>query len=223
MANVEVAYQLRTDARFLVASQELVPGSSWPYQKVLGELRAHPALDASALAQGMVREFVQHYTDHPPGAGDITKVALDLSKTDELARRLDLFASALLEKIDANAPGLAKAQIDVRSAETRNGLRRSSKFDFHLFDMATLARRVARASDAKVQAAANALLDTLMPGAGAVLAEGHVGDWFEGIGGVTVYLPQPPLAGSSHYGDLDFAKETCWPRLLREYRDCFPP
>ena len=31
MANLEVAYEVRNSVRYLVASEELVPGHSWPY------------------------------------------------------------------------------------------------------------------------------------------------------------------------------------------------
>jgi hypothetical protein len=223
MASVEVAYQLRPHARFLVASQELVPGSSWPYKKVFGDLAANPKLDAGAFARLLVEEFVRHYTANPPPAGDVTKVALDLSKTAALVGCIDAFAAALLDGIRARAPLIAQSQIDVRDQETRKGRRQPSKFDYHLFDLATLARRIAQGADPKLLAASGALLDALQPAAGAVLAEGHVGGWFAGIGGVTVYLPQPPLRGSAHYGALDFAGATHWPRLLAEYRGCFPP
>ncbi len=223
MANVEVAYQLREHARYLVASQELVPGNSWPYQKVMGRLSANPKLDAEQFARLMVEEFLRHYIDNPPPAGDVTKVALDLSKAAALANAINDLAGLLLEDVAAIAPLIAQSQIEVRNVETRKGKRQPSKFEFHLFDVGSLARRIASGASPKLQAAANTVITSLAPGAGAVLAEGHVGEWFDGIGGVTIYLPQPPEVASSHYAALDFASATRWPTLMEQYRKRFPP
>jgi hypothetical protein len=223
MANAEVAYQLRDHAKYLVASQELVPGHSWPYPSLYGALRADARQDAAQFARRIVDEYVSHYTANPPAAGDVTQVALDLSKVGVLAGALDGFATALLADIGTNADRLADSQIHVRNVESRKGARQPNKFSYHLFDVATLARRIAAGAGAPLRAAADALVAALQPGAGPVLAEGHRGEWFDGLGGVTVYLPQARVQGSRWYDDLDFAKATRWPRLLSEYRAHYPP
>lgn len=224
MANVEVAWQLRGHVKYLVASQELVPGHSWPYGKIFGKLIATPAMNAATLAKLIVDEYVAYYTANPPGAGDITKVALDLSRIDELRKAADEFAAAILADIDSEANPLAAAQIAARDQESRKGARKPNKFDFHLWDLGTLARRLAARNPGSAIANASAnLLQALQPGAGAVLAEGHVGDWFDGLGGVTAYLPMNPARASAHYADLGFAQDTRWPKMLAEYRNFFPP
>lgn len=224
MANVEVGWQLREHLRYLVASQELVPGHSWPYGKIYGQLIATPTMNAATLAKLIVDEYVAYYTANPPGAGDVTKVALDLSRIDELRKAADEFAGAVLEDIDAQARPLAAAQIAARMQESRKGLRQPTKFDFHLWDLGTLARQLASQSPGSPVAVASAkLVQALKPGAGTVLAEGHVGAWFDGLGGVTVYLPMHPAHASRHYADLGFAQTTRWPKMLAEYRDYFPP
>ena len=53
-----------------------------------------------------------------------------------------------------------------------------------------------------------------------MLAEGHVGDWFDGIGGVSIYL-MPPGDGnqiSQFYGDVALAQPPLrWLEFLRAY------
>ncbi len=51
MANLEVAYELRNTVRYLVASEELVPGHSWPYRAIYGALRSSPELGGDDLAR----------------------------------------------------------------------------------------------------------------------------------------------------------------------------
>ena len=79
MANLEVAYQVRKSVSYLVASEELVPGESWPYDVIFGELRANPNRSARDLAASSVQHYFGYYADHPQAVGDVTKVALDLS------------------------------------------------------------------------------------------------------------------------------------------------
>jgi hypothetical protein len=76
MGNLEVAYELRKDVRCLVASQELVPGHSWPYSEIYGALGADPGLTGRALARLVVDRYVGFYVATPPSAVDVTNVDL---------------------------------------------------------------------------------------------------------------------------------------------------
>jgi hypothetical protein len=218
MANLEVAYELRKHVGCMVASEELVPGHSWPYQGIFGTLSANPHQAAADLAKLVVGQYVSYYTAHPPGAGDVTQVALDLSGITRLAEALDTLAAALLAKMDTQADALWKAQSSSMKRETRSGDRKDTKFDFHLWDLGTLARALLTSSvESQVRAAAQSLVDLQAPGTGAVLAEGHCGSWFDGMGGVSVYLARPPTRISPQYGELAFARETQWGKLLSAY------
>jgi hypothetical protein len=223
MANLEVACQLHGSAKYLVASEELVPAHSWPYLEIYRALRDTPEMLAADFARLIVREYVKFYTDHPPGGGDVTAVALDVERVDELTTAADQLAGALIDNIGTDAETLAQAQIDTRATETRKDTRKPSKFDFHLWDLGSLARRLAAGGVPAVRACATSLLERMKNGNGAVLAEGHVGTWFDGIGGLTIYLPQPPGGASEHYAPLRFATETRWPALMGAYRNAFPP
>ncbi|MFZ1475607.1 MAG: clostripain-related cysteine peptidase [Anaerolineae bacterium] len=220
MASLEVAYQVRRSVRYYVASAELVPGHSWPYGLIFGDLAEHPDWTGADLGRAVVRHYTDFYRAHPPRAGDVTKVALDLAGVDTLAVAVGRLAAALAADIAGQAPAVWQAQTAARRQETREGGRGLSKFDYHLWDIGSVARRLAGSSSAPVAAASQAVLTALRPGGPAVLAEGHVGDWFDGIGGVSFYL-MPPGGGnrlSPYYDQVAFAQPPLrWLDFLRAY------
>jgi len=228
MANLEVAYEIRDAVRYLVASEELVPGHSWPYQEIFGALRATPDLGGADFARLVVDRYVSFYTAKPPPGGDVTKAALSLDRITAVAHGIDALAAALLSKIDSQAEVLYQAQTRARNREEgprrpahATADERATKFDFHLWDVGTLARELSAAQEPSVKAAARALGELLSPGASAVLAEGHVGSWFDGIAGASVYMVRPPTRISPHYAKLALARDTRWADLLTAYHQYY--
>ena len=222
MANLEVAYQIRNGVRFMVASEELVPGHSWPYDTILGELRAHPEMSGADFARLVVSKYTTYYTAHPPAAGDVTKAALDLAQIRALAETVDLLAAALIADMELQADVLWKAQSAAFQRETRKKARTPSKFEYHLWDIGSLAAALMAEStaSAEVRNAAGQVVHALQPGTGAVLAEGHRGEWFDGIGGVTIYLmPSGEQQISPFYGATALAKDTRWADMLKAYHE----
>ena len=219
MASLEVAFQIKDSVRVVAASEELVPGHSWPYPAIYGELAVHPEQDARALAKVVVDRYVDFYTKNPPGAGDVTKVAVDLSALDTLASATRGFADALLADMPRHARPLWNAQLAAKENETSKDTRKPNKFDFHLWDLGALAGRLSEAADVSdgVKTSAAALGHALTPGA-AILAEGHRGTWFDETRGVSVYLMPPRLQRlSPYYADLAFAKQSHWFDMLTAY------
>jgi hypothetical protein len=220
MATLEMSYQVRNLVRYYVASEELVPGHSWPYDTIMGKLRAQPDMSAGDLAALVVKDYVGYYTQNPPAlnSGDVTKVALDLSRIGDLAGAADCLADALMADMANQAQGLWTAQQECRQQETAKGKRDPSKFSVHQWDLGTLVQRLGEAStDADVKTAAQRVQAALQPG-GVVIAEGHQGNWFAGLGGVSAYLmPARKVRISPYYADLAIANETCWLKMLQAY------
>lgn len=222
MANLEVAYQIRNAVRFMAASEELVPGHSWPYDVVYADLRSHPEMDGAELSRRVVAHYTDHYTSAPPAAGDVTKVALDLSRIEVLAAAVDGLSGALADRMQAAAEFLWKAQLDAMQLETNRKARTPNKFDYHLWDVGSLASGLAGQENApaEVMAAAAGVREALRAGAGPVLAEGHRGKWFDGIGGVSIYLlPSGRHKVNPFYGRTQFATDTRWGEMLAAYHD----
>lgn len=223
MANLEVAYQLRGSVRHLVASEELVPGHSWPYDIIFGELAGKADMPAEELARLVVERYCEYYKKHPPGAGDVTKVALDLSGIDQVAQAVDRLAALLEDNIDAQADFMWKAQWASFLKESRDQERKKHKFQYHLWDLGSVATRLAEVSESDaVKEAATAVVRMLEPGGPTVLAEDHHGEWFDGISGVSIYMmPPKKRIPSRYYADLALAKDTHWDGMLEAYHDYY--
>lgn len=223
MASIEVAYQIRESVRYLVASEELVPGESWPYDKIFSRLRITPDLSPRDFSDLIVTEYINYYRKHQPtfGNGDITKIAIDLSKTTELVSSLRRLAESLIGNMKEAISYLEKAQIDTFNAETCDESREPNKFIFHLWDIISVARHLSEnTKSGEIASAANRVVDTFNK-SGLVINSGHLGEWFDSIGGLSVYLIAPKRNKtrhiSSYYHDVAFAKDAKWNKLLEEY------
>ncbi|MBN1488077.1 MAG: hypothetical protein JW981_10575 [Anaerolineae bacterium] len=220
MATLEVAYQVRQHVRTLVASEELVPGYSWPYDTILGALQDAPKMSAQDLSALIVQHYVDYYTAHPPvlNRGDVTKIALNLAQIESLTQAVDALAGALLVDMDTQADVLWSAQRATQTRETLNGRRRSNKFNYHLWDIGTVAAYLAEHSEnSAVQTAAQIVINALQP-RGTVIAGGHHGDWLDGIGGVSIYAPPPGRQRiSPYYAEVALARDTRWGEMLQAY------
>jgi hypothetical protein len=219
MASLEVAYQVRESVNFLVASAELVPGHSWPYDRIYGDLRDHAGWTGAELGRSVVHHYTEYYGANPPIRGDVTKVALDLRGIDVLAEAVSRLGQALIEEIEAGAGAARRAQIACYETETLGGTRNPNKFDYQMWDLGALALQLANAESEPISRAARGIVDALSPGGPTVLAAGHLGDWFNDTGGVSIYM-MPPGQGriSEAYAHLDLAQPTLhWHDFLHAY------
>lgn len=224
MANLEVAYELRKTVRYLVASEELVPAHSWPYKEIFGALRANFTMKGAELAKLVVDRYIAYYTARPPSGGDVTKVALDLGRIDDVVKPVNQLAEALRTDMSTVADALWDAQVSIRQRESQDGKRQPNKFEYKLWDIGSLAARLAlpKVNSAAVRQAATNTVKALSAGAGAVLAEGHYGTWFDGIGGTSVYfMPPGQQRVASSYAQLAFSKDTQWDEMLSAYHKHF--
>ena len=222
MASLEVAYQIRQSTRYLVASEELVPGTSWPYDTIFEKLKQEPEMSGHDLAVLITNDYLDFYTKHTPplGSGDVTKVALDLSKVETISQAIDRLGKAIIAKMGSEAQTLWSAQVNTRKHETINGQRQPNKFSLHLWDIRTLVNALAKISqEQEVLLACQAVSTAFEPG-GAVIREAHLGDWFTGIGGVSVYLAMPNQTRITPYYPLvSFAHQTSWDKMLDLYHN----
>ncbi|MFK0729899.1 MAG: clostripain-related cysteine peptidase [Gloeotrichia echinulata HAB0833] len=96
MGMVEVAYQLRTNANYMVASQEVEPLSGYPYTAILQNLTTHPEMTSEALAKLIVQEYGRYYEGESRGSvAQITQSATNLRLIEKLADSLGRLAVIL--------------------------------------------------------------------------------------------------------------------------------
>lgn len=91
MAMVEVAYQIKDYADILVASEENVPTTGWPYDTILDQLVSDPDMSSKELASEIVANYISNY----PSSG-VVKSAIDLNYMDTLATQLSDLASSIM-------------------------------------------------------------------------------------------------------------------------------
>jgi hypothetical protein len=224
MASIEVAYQLRESVSHLVASEDLVPGLSWPYDRIMTRLRQAPEMLPRDLADCVVAEYASYYRERPPApkAGEVTKIALDLDRIDCVVPAMKHLADALVADMSAVIPCLERAQTATYLRETNDEQRGTSRFDYHLWDIVSVARELAEHCDRPaVSESANRLLGTILESE-LVVRSDHLGAWFDGTGGMSVYLIPPkkdkPRRISPFYRDVAFAQDTAWDTMLETYR-----
>jgi hypothetical protein len=96
MSMVEVAYQLRANANYMVGSQEVEPLSGWPYTAILGSLTSDSGMTPEALAKLIVQEYGRYYEEDSRGSlHQITQSATNLTVVEKLAEAVGRLASVL--------------------------------------------------------------------------------------------------------------------------------
>jgi hypothetical protein len=205
MAMLEIAWQLRDHAGVLVGSEEIEPGTGWPYAAILRDLTARPSMDPAELAATVVRRYVRAYRRSWQG---ITQSAIDLSRLDDLVNAVDGLARALL----AALPAVRRTVSDARR-------RTLSFFMDQYIDLHHFASNLAVGSDRA--AVRQACLDVVgvIEGRTApspIINAAHTGPRMGTARGLSMYFPQ---CGNpwTFYRELDFAQRTRWADFLEAY------
>jgi hypothetical protein len=216
MSAVEVAYQVRDSAGVYVASEELMPVQSWPYDDILDRLSDRPDMDADALGQMIVERYCAYFRTHslpwkkpglPPG---VTLTAVHPGKTARLVDAVGSLAVALRADIGAQLQGVWDAH------------RKAHAFRFRLHDLASFARTlVEHHKIAPVSAAAARDVLAALDDPALVLAHRYTAPVYGDTGGLATYLmvPEPGKSLSPYYAETDYARATGWGDFLAAYHD----
>jgi hypothetical protein len=203
----ELAYELRGVANFVVGSEETEPGDGWPYDTILADLAAKPAMSARELGSVIVRRFVESYpTDN------VTQSLLDLNLAPVVAQAVDALAVVLLQLIEKPEGFFA----------INKALKATQAYDVRDFiDLGDLIKQLLlqlkKISPAVQQELIELLKkepDILHP---FVAAEAHQGKKVAHSTGVTIYCPVQRTDVSVCYDRLAFAKKTRWDDFIKAY------
>jgi hypothetical protein len=204
MSMCEIAYELKDEAKFLVASQEEVPDLSFPYHTLVD--RFSKDLDVRKLCQdgvvGYVKAYQEYFYNESTGMHPVTLAAIDLKRMNALKEPLHKFAAELLSK--ASDPAVAKT---IHSARGKSqGYVGGLYVDLHdfcdqLHDLAAskklkdMCDNVSKAIDGTVAARAEAVDGHVVEVVnGAIAASARVGDGrMEHVDGRAVKSGNPKL------------------------------
>jgi len=208
---VEIGYQLRSLARFMVGSQETEPGAGWPYNQVLTALVANPDMSARQLGETVVKCYARSTGMKLRQESPFTQSVLDLGMVDQTFNLVRDLALAL------DVPFV------LENSTVEQALRTASESvkRFHDRDLADLSDWCAHLVRETKGGAGDhfryqllALQAHLELGAGLVIANiAHGGSDADHIHGVSIYWPQTTY--SSVYDSLEFAVSG-WGRFVNK-------
>jgi hypothetical protein len=205
---LEVAFQVRSYAKVMVASEESEPNDGWPYERILRHLRDDPDLPSKEMAEHIVQDYIQSYIDRGY-QGEVTQTALDLDKIDDLTGPLDALAEALTAE-----------DRDQMRFNIWNAIYRTPRFwgntllDLNQFCVELEKQAVTPASRQVSQQVRAAMAQGTER---FVITEAHNGKKVERCGGVTIYLPAMGSM-SRFYPELAYASEHQWVKLVEAYQ-----
>jgi hypothetical protein len=207
MCNIELAYELKDCVRYMIGSEEIVPNSGWPYDRILRKLMDKPNMLAEELARHIPQQYVKRYVrwGYPE---PVTLTAMDLKLIDRVTGSLDQLATALI----AHMPQAAYEIFDSQKDSTY--FWRATLWDIgHLCEVLQL-----RTASKDVREAAGRVRAALSPGIDSFVVEqrssGHkVGQ----CNGLTIYLRPYRKEISRAYDTLAFTRQVRWLEMMRAY------
>lgn len=209
MSSIEVAYQVRNYVRVYVASEDLMPAQSLPYEDILTRLEAQPDLEAVALSQLIVERYCARFLVlSPQSPVPATLTALQLASIEHVASAVHAFADAL------------RANITVEIDAVWAAHQAAHMFRFRLCDLAGFCRALLAQTGVTPDTitAAQELLAALTDPA-FLLSTSYTNRTYADTGGVSTYLMEP-LPGkhiSPYYAETAYAQATGWNDFLIAY------
>ena len=198
MQQVEIAYQLRNSADYLVGSTGAVPSTGFNYAGFLSQINSNSS--PAQVGESIVDTFMSANRNYKA----IQMSMVDLSRMDAVAAAANQFSNALLANQANWSSSIEKAREQGYDYSVSGGSKKR-----YLIDLAGYAERCSNLIGSNLDQAVSELSQSVES---AVVAEGHSSD-STGATGLSVFLPK---AGNydSAYKRLDFAKATSWDNLI---------
>lgn len=115
MQMLEVAYECRDVARYIVGSEESPPGEGYPYHEILQPIVTDTEISPEQWARQIPERFVAWYALNFPFYTNITQSAVDTSQLESVANALDRFAESLINKRTLYLNALQNARLNAQS------------------------------------------------------------------------------------------------------------
>jgi hypothetical protein len=205
MQMLEVAYECRNVARYIVGSEESPPGEGYPYHEILKPLMNNSDIAPAQWASAIPTIFVNWYHANFPSYRNITQSAVDASRLENVATALDALAGSLIAKRTLYATSLARARIDAQGYSTYPEYR-------DLWHAAELIKQYT--GDAELTQRVNALQQALQQAVIANDRDRRAGSRVYHSYGLSIYFPD---SGSylGRYSNTALARATRWDEWLQ--------
>jgi Clostripain family len=223
LATIEMAYQLRTSAQYLLASEIGIPIPGWPYRRILKRINdpIGRQMGPAELGSYIVRRYCESYV---PAKATVALSLLDLSYAEDVKELAGKLARRLAIAIGDD--------LDERSRIYDMFLRSQTIEDKPFVDAADLCLALLReCGDVSVREVAEELGDFLISPGPVTPGESKTGEGRAFIAehgrnacqtaklqGVSLYAPhvatQDPAKALEFYKKLAFTQETLWGKLV---------
>lgn len=200
MQMAEVAYAVRNNVDFVVASEETEPGEGYPYDGILGSLK--PSMSPEAFIKPWVAAFTASYSNGSQGDKPSTQSAIKCAAIKDLTDAID---------------GFAKATIAGEYAvQFKQALDRVQKFYYRTnIDLMHFVRILKDSiNDSSFQTAAVKLEKALSK---AIIANGSSDVSMQNANGLAIYFPTISAGFDTEYGQLTFAEDSLWDEMVQDY------
>lgn len=206
MSHVEMTYQMKGYARYLVASEEVEPGAGWDYNLWLQALSANPTADARTCATYAVSAWNKTYS--PGGAhygGSDPDATLAATSYDAVMGGVVPAIDHLAGDILANPAALKPPVLNARNQATHF-------YNADCVDIGSLAQDLAVSGVPQLKSDAQSLLSAYQ---GSIAASAHDGQSVSGATGQVIYFPDDGSYQSMYDdpGQIAFAAEP-WGKAL---------
>jgi hypothetical protein len=205
MQMLEVAYEARNSATYVVGSEESPPAEGYPYHLVFDPFRDNPAAPTTELAKGFV-DGMMNYT--PYNSRKITQSVLESSKLDALALAVSDLGVALQTDSATVAPAIIFARQTAQAYSQT-----ATRYYRDLIDLCQKINQDA-SSTANVKAKAQAVVTAA---AAAIVYANHNSNSANSTGVAIDFSPGPVFTGSldSDYKQLKFGQDFNWDEFLK--------
>ena len=196
MAMYEVAYEFKGICDFLVASEETEPGDGDPYDTILNDLKANPAMTGRTLATTIVNNYYNFYISERTDG--ITKSAIDMSKLSDLDAKILQLSGSIISEFSSVSGAIASAQ---NTTQQYHYTANHDLYDFCKFLFTNLPSGQTKTVAADVMAAID----------NAVVTSKWYGDKVKNSHGIAIYSPAyNEVSSDSTVNDLtNYAKLAC--------------
>ncbi len=214
MGSIEVAYELRDCTDIVMASEGMSCFLYWQYalDDAFAAIHDDPVITPTAVAELIIEQMPVYMPQYALFDSDsfLTMAAVRTDKLAPLRRAIDDLATAYLADTTA-----FEAIVDLNYDDLFTFGAEAGSGDF-LVDIKSLSQRLLLTeTDNNIRSLLQAVPDRLGE---AVFAECHF-DTFDGVGGLSIFLPQSDFQWLSYYTGgqdmtLDFARDTSWDELV---------
>jgi hypothetical protein len=210
MQMAEVAYEIRNSAQVMVGSEESPPGEGYFYDSFLADLVSNPSMTAAQFGTQIVNRTLEAYTQAFGATDsrtlDVTQSAIDLTKMQGVADRLNVFADSLILHLGDSRTALMNARLNAEAYGHGDPFYSDYKdlWDYCDNVKATVQPADLVAAASGVQQALSAAIIANTDGAGHPRSHGQA-----------IYVP-PASGYDSNYANLALSRVTDWGKWIQQ-------